>query len=348
MTRGDGLTPRNWSQNDPAFPKALCELRRAGLPPPALPLLLPPRLPQVEHPDARVRCPPSANRSTRTDPNVLGASHRADRNHHRPRPPCRRPAAARTGPTSRLRPRPPSHGGSQRPRANAAKPPADDAGPHPAGRPPAPLHPDPTRPPPRRAATPVRLRAWRASYAHRWPIKFNGLPAALAQLGLRHRGLRVGQQSGHQHRQRLLGRLPVPALHVVDGRWPGAAAPALVALPGLDRRPLAHAFLAISVAELCAVVKRELTCTYHCRGYPFGGCDGHFQSLRAFDAHRVRRRMHATRRRCRGQCASKPAGRCKHQRPPVEGLVTIWSLARSLASDKPEKWTQRRSAEAGA
>jgi hypothetical protein len=72
------------------------------------------------------------------------------------------------------------------------------------------------------------------------------------------------------------------------------------------------------------------TCTYHCRGYPYGGCDTHFSSLDAFDRHRRE-----------GACLDPEdvgleshGGRCDLQRPPVDGLITIWA--------KPLTWNDRR------
>ena len=73
------------------------------------------------------------------------------------------------------------------------------------------------------------------------------------------------------------------------------------------------------------------TCTYHCRGYPYGGCDSHFSSLNAFDVHR--QGPYDGERVC-----VEPAdvedlepteGRCDHQRPKVEHAVTIWRVVMS-------------------
>ena len=89
------------------------------------------------------------------------------------------------------------------------------------------------------------------------------------------------------------------------------------------------------------------TCTYHCRGYPYSGCDGHFSSLGAFDRHRTGP-MHD--RRCVDPVDDdrfEPLtgdGFCAHIRPgPREG-VTVWTLAGTAADrerlnalrDKPQ------------
>lgn len=73
------------------------------------------------------------------------------------------------------------------------------------------------------------------------------------------------------------------------------------------------------------------TCTYHCRGYPFGGCDSHFSSLRAFDLHR--QGPHDGERVCvepadvSGLELLTAEGRCDHQRPRPDGPIAIWTLA---------------------
>ena len=74
------------------------------------------------------------------------------------------------------------------------------------------------------------------------------------------------------------------------------------------------------------------TCTYHCRGWPFRGCNSHFSSLQAFDMHR--QGPYDSERVCKdpAEAGLEPwthTGRCDHARPKSRRAVTIWRVVMS-------------------